>query len=414
MENLKFSKKDLIINLTENNIQVYGYRWVVLLLFFFVNAVIQILWISYAPVTSQAQIYYNVGDALLIDLFSLTFMIAYIPITFLASYLIDKYDFRVGASIGALIMGVFGFLRFLAGRDFFLALIFQLLIAIGQPFLLNSVTKLSANWFPETEKTTATGISLLSTYIGVALGSVLSPLLITGNDLTPMLLTFGILSLVSAFLFVVFAKDRPPTPPTSTEIEEKVFMFDGIKQLFSNKYFLVLFAVFFVGLGVFNTMETYTGKIISNSEQAGLLGMIIIVGGVFGTMIMSILSDKLNKRKSLMIISLLITSISLFVFSFMVDVVILLVLGFFFGFGLLGASPIALEYAVDATKPVPEASSNGILMMSGQIGGIIFIVAFEDLTLNGSYFPALIIQAILLLICTILAFFIKEYKIRKE
>lgn len=400
--------------MSDKEIQVYGYRWVVLLLFFLVNAVIQILWISYAPVATTALSYYNLDDLLLVDLFSLTFMIAYIPMTFVASFLLDKYDFRIGAGIGAILMGIFGFLRYFAFQEFWFALLFQLGIAIGQPFLLNAVTKLSANWFPETEKTTATGISLLSTYIGVALGSILSPILVAIWDISGMLLIFGILALISGILFVVFVRERPPTPPTSEITEEKVFMFEGIKKLFTNKYFLILFLVFFVGLGVFNTMETYTGKIIPYDETlAGLLGMIIIVGGVLGTMVMSILSDKLNMRKILMIISLLIAGVSLLIFSFLSGVILLL-FGFLFGFGLLGASPIALEYAVDATKPVPETSSNGILMMSGQIGGIIFIIGLEDLTLNGSYFPALIIQAILLLACLLFSFFLEEYKVRKE
>ena len=399
--------------MTNGKIEVYSYRWVVLLLFFLANAAIQILWISYAPVAGSTLIYYNLGDLLLVDLFSLMFMIAYIPVTFLASYLLDKYDFRFGASIGAILMGLFGFLRFFAFQNYALALMFQLGIAIGQPFLLNAVTKLSANWFPDTEKTTATGISLLSTYIGVALGSLFAPLLVDLFGISGMLLIFGVTALVLAILFVVFAKERPPTPPTSEFVEEKVFMFEGIKKLFTNRHFLILFAVFFVGLGVFNTMETYTGKITTDETLAGLLGMIIIVGGVLGTMVMSVLSDKLNMRKILMIVCLLIAGVSLLIFSFLSGWILLL-FGFLFGFGLLGASPIALEYAVDATKPVPEPSSNGILMMSGQIGGIIFIIGLEDLTLNGTYFPALIIQAILLLVCFILGFFLKEYKIRNE
>ncbi|MFO7795211.1 MAG: MFS transporter [Promethearchaeati archaeon] len=401
--------------MSEKEIQVYGYRWVVLLLFFLINIIIQVLWISYAPVINKSIEYYNLNpdDVLLIDLFSLTFMIAYIPITFLASYLLDKYGFKKGASIGAILTGVFGFLRFLAFDNYTLALTFQTGIAIGQPFLLNAITKLSANWFPETEQTTATGISLLSTYIGIALGTVLSSFIVIQWGISEMLLIFGIISLVLAFIFVIFSKDRPPTPPTGEIIEEKVFMFEGIKKLFTNRYFIILFIVFFIGLGIFNTIETYIGKITPDEALAGLLGMIIIVGGILGTLIMSILSDKLNMRKLLMIISLLISGVSLFIFSF-VSGALLLLFGFFFGFGLLGASPIALEYAVDATKPVPEPSSNGLLMMVGQIGGIIFIIGFENFTLNGSYFPALILQAILLLVCLLLAFFLKEFKVRND
>ncbi|MFX1453400.1 MAG: MFS transporter, partial [Promethearchaeota archaeon] len=137
-----------------SEIKVYGFRWIVLLLFIFANITIQILWISFASVTSYATVYYDVEE-IMIFLLSAIFMIVYIPVTFLSAWLIDKYDFKKGAGIGAVLQGIFGFLRVIAGPNFLLVFIFQLGIAIGQPFLLNSITKLSANWFPESERTTA-------------------------------------------------------------------------------------------------------------------------------------------------------------------------------------------------------------------------------------------------------------------
>ena len=52
-----------------------------------------------------------------------------------------------------------------------LALIFQIVIAIAQPILLNSVTLLSANWFPESERTTSTGLSVVDVVAGAGAGS---------------------------------------------------------------------------------------------------------------------------------------------------------------------------------------------------------------------------------------------------
>ena len=42
--------------------RLYGYRWVVLAVFMLVNLTIQVLWISYAPVTGPAAAYYGVSD----------------------------------------------------------------------------------------------------------------------------------------------------------------------------------------------------------------------------------------------------------------------------------------------------------------------------------------------------------------
>ncbi|MEJ2277676.1 MAG: MFS transporter [Candidatus Lokiarchaeota archaeon] len=187
--------------MTMKKIEVYTYRWVVLLLFFLANAFVQINWITFASINTIAQPFYGV-DELSINLLSLTFMVVYIPITFISAWITDKYDFKVSAGTGAAIMGVFSFLRFFAGQDYSLLLIFQTCLAIGQPFLLNSVTKLSANWFPETERTTATGISLLSTYIGIALGLALTPVIVEVIGIQWMLLLYGILSLIVAIIFI--------------------------------------------------------------------------------------------------------------------------------------------------------------------------------------------------------------------
>jgi len=101
----------------------------------------------------------------------------------------------------------------------------------------------------------------------------------------------------------------------------------------------------------------------------------------------------------------------LFAISFTYDGMILLFFAFLFGFGLLSASPVALEYAVDATSPVPEATSNGMLLMIGQISGIIFILGFEGFTTStGDYFPALILQSFFLLIGLVMVCFLKEVK----
>jgi MFS family permease len=379
----------------------------------FVNITLQMLWISFAAITLEATAYYNV-DELLILFLSMSFMVVYIPITFLASWLINKHNFKIGAGIGALLAAIFGFLRFFAFNNYILVLIFQIGIAISQPFVLNSITKLSSNWFPESERTTATGLSLISQFLGIALGMLITPILVIGNDLGLMLLIYGIITLISGILFLVFAKDKPPTPPSKVVISEKVFMFEGLKQLFKNRHFLILVIIFFIGLGTFNMISSYIELIISprgyGAEEAGLLGGIMLFGGIIGAIIMSALSDKFKKRKFLILISVLIAATSLFVLTFTSDIILLYGFSFLLGFGILSAGPVALEYAVEITRPVPESASNGILMMVGQVGGILFILGLVDFTYNGDYFPALLLLACLTVVIFILGFFLKDTK----
>ena len=125
-------------------------------------------------------------------------------------------------------------MRIFAFGNYALVLIFTIVIAIGQPFILNAVIKLSANWFPEDERTIATGLAMLAQFLGIAITMLLTPELVVGNDLMVMLIIYGILSLISGILFVVFVKDKPPTPPTDKPVSERVILTEGLRQLFKN------------------------------------------------------------------------------------------------------------------------------------------------------------------------------------
>ena len=107
----------------EDKLKVYSYRWVLLLIFMLGNVSLQILWISYATVTLEAATYYSVGEFEILFL-STIFMITYIPVSFIATWFINRFGIRMGVGLGALINGVFGFLRALAGPNYVLVLFF--------------------------------------------------------------------------------------------------------------------------------------------------------------------------------------------------------------------------------------------------------------------------------------------------
>lgn len=406
--------------MNEEKPQVYGYRWILLFIFMLGNLSLQILWISYATVTLEAAAYYNVNEFEILFL-STIFMITYIPVSFIATWFINKFGFRMGVGLGAIINGVFGFLRVLAGPNYFLVLFIQVMIAVSQPFFLNSVSLLSANWFPESERTTATGLSVISQLLGIALGMVLTPILVIVYSFEMMLLIYGLYSLIIGILFIVIARDRPPTPPSPLPIrveKEDTVIKGGLKLLLLNKQFGIVSIIFFVGLGAFNMVTTYIELIVAprglTAIEVGNVGGLMILGGIIGAMMMSTLADKLKKRTLLVKISLLIAVASFFVISFANTTIMLYISGFLLGFGLLSVGPVLLEYTVDITVPVPEASSNGMLMIIGSISGIIFILGFEGFTTpSGDYFPALIVLSILSLVSFLLSLFLKDVKSRK-
>ncbi|MCA9958867.1 MAG: MFS transporter, partial [Anaerolineales bacterium] len=194
---------------TTQSFRLYPYRWVVLAVFMFINLTIQMLWITYAPITGTAAQFYGVTD-LQIGFLAMSFMIAFIPLSIPVSWVIDSYGFRLAVGIGAVMMGVFGLLRGVVGTSYGWVLAATIGIAAAQPFLLNAWTKVPANWFALEERATAVGLVTLANLVGTAIGMVLTPVLVEGCMSIPNVkLIYGGLAAFSAVLFVVIAREPP-------------------------------------------------------------------------------------------------------------------------------------------------------------------------------------------------------------
>jgi MFS family permease len=361
--------------------KVYGYRWIMLLVFMFAVVVNQLLWITFAPITSDAARYYGVSD-LSIGLLSMIFMIVYIVVSIPASWAIDTYGVRVAVGIGAALTGVFGLLRGLLAPNYTWVLVAQIGIAIGQPFILNAVTTVAARWFPMQERATAAGLGSLAMYLGILLGMALTPFLTISLGMAGTLLAYGVVSLLAAVVFFVLARERPPTPPCPPGQEARSLVWAGLKQVLRQREFLLLMVIFFVGLGAFNAVTTWIEGIVRprgfSVTDAGIAGGLMIVGGIIGALVLPSLSDRYRKRTPFLTLAVLGATLGLLGFTFATSYWLLLASGLVFGFFLLAAGPIGFQYGAEITYPAPEGTSNGLLLWMGQISGILFILGMDS------------------------------------
>jgi len=399
--------------------KVYKYRWIVLGAYMFIIAVNQLLWITFAPITADATNYYGVTD-LKIGILSMCFMIVYIAVSLPASWVIDTYGIRTGVGIGAALTGIFGLLRGLADTNYNLLLLSQIGIAIGQPFLLNSITKLAARWFLIEERATASGLGTLAMYIGILAGMLLTPFLVKSNGINGMLHIYGKVSIIAALIFLVLAKERPATAPCLPDQEERSLVLDGLKDTLRNKDFRWLMLIFLIGLGVFNSVATWIEDILKpkgfSATQAGITGGLMILGGILGALIMPVLSDHFRKRIPFINIALLGATIGLAGITFAASYWILISSGVILGFFLLSAGPIGFQYGAEIAFPTSEGTSNGLLLLMGQISGIAFIFGMDSFKspLTGSMTNPLIVLLGLLLISLILSLRLKESPLIKS
>jgi MFS family permease len=403
----------------KSGFKIYGYRWVMLAVYMFMVAMNQLLWITFAPITSEAVTYYGVSD-LWIGILSMSFMVIFIIFSIPAAWIIDTYGIKVGVGIGAVLTGVFGLTRGLVTTNFSLLIISQIGIAIGQPFLLNAITKLSARWFPVSERATASGLGTLAMYLGILSGMIVTPFLTVGSGISGMLYIYGVLSVVAAVIFLIFAKEGPPTAPCLPGEEERALVLDGFKIIFRSKNFLWLLFIFFIGLGVFNSVTTWIEGILKPRNftitQAGITGGVMIAAGILGALVIPYLSDKKSKRVVFIRLALIFATVGLIGTAFATNYILVLFSGALLGFFLLSSGPIGFQYGAEITYPASEGSSNGLLLMMGQISGIAFIFGLDlfKSKVDGSMSNPLLILIGLMIISVIASFFLKESPIIKK
>jgi MFS family permease len=349
-----------------------------------------------------------------IGFLAMTFMIAFIPLSIPVSWVIDTYGFRLAVGIGAALMGVFGLLRGLAGANYALVLWSTLGIAAAQPFLLNAWTKVPANWFAIEERATAVGLVTLSNLVGTALGMVLTPILIESISIPIVQLIYGGIAAFSAALFLLLARETPPTLPGPSGSEVRALMLDGLKHALTVRTFWLYLIVSFIGLGIFNGVTTWVENIIRprgfTPTDAGTLGALMLAGGILGAVIIPPFSDRQRRRQPFILLGLLLAIPGLAGLAFATSSWLLFSSAFTMGFFLVSTSPIGMQYAAEVTQPTPEGTSNGLIQLFGQ-ASVVFVYIMEALkTSNGSFTPALLLGIGLLFLSALIVTQMKDLK----
>jgi MFS family permease len=397
--------------------RVYGYRWMVLAVFMLVNLTMQMLWIAYAPITSMASDYYGVSE-LWIGLLAMSFMIAFIPLSLPASWLIDTRGFRTAVGLGVVLMSVFGIARGLAGSNYALVLLSTIGIAVGQPFLLNSWTTVSANWFPAGQRATAVGLITLANLVGTAIGMVLTPLLVDTMSIAAVQVAYGVAAAASAAAFLGLARERPVTPPCPPGMEGRALMLDGLKHAFRVKPFLVYLGVVFVGMGVYNGVTTWVEQIVHprgfSATDAGLIGALMLGGGLIGAVVVSALSDRQQKRVRFLVLGLVLAVPGLLGVAFFSTPWLLFTAAFLLGFFLVPVMPIGMQYAAEVTYPTPEGTSNGLIQLFGQVSVVFVYIMAALRTSDGSFTMSLLLASGLLIAVAIAMSRLKDAAPAKE
>ncbi|KAK6642701.1 hypothetical protein RUM43_004203 [Polyplax serrata] len=398
--------------------RVYKKRWLILAIFVLYSTSNALQWIQYSIITNIIAKYYDVS-ANWVNWTSLIYMVTYIPLIFPASWALDKWGLRTACIIGGAgtCLGAWIKVASVDPSRFHITFIGQTVVACSQVFVLSVPARLAAVWFGADQVSSACSIGVFGNQLGVAVGFLFPPMIVRNHDDLNLIsrdlrFMFYSVAVFTSFVFIAIVtvfKSAPPVPPSRAQIaqkeNEKSFS-HSMKKLLLNRGYILLLISYGIMVGVFYAISTLLNQ--GKEEDAGRIGLTIVVAGMLGSVICGIALDKTHRFKHITLILYVLALLSLVVYMFTLDVGYISVVYFssgLLGFFMTGYLPVGFEFAAELTYPEPEGTSAGLLNASSQIFGIIFTIfygsLFEnygDLVANGALCGTLILGTIFTLL----------------
>ncbi|EAR83954.2 MFS transporter (macronuclear) [Tetrahymena thermophila SB210] len=424
---------DSVIETSDKNkeeFKDYPYRWWIVVLFCFPNMMNGIEWITFSSISTQVQQAYNVSQ-FVVSLTSLASMFCYIVINFPSNYILSEKGLRIGVFIGIFFTIVGAWIRLLINDSFGWAILGQVFGGIAQPFILNAPTQIAAVWFKPQQRQIATAILSLINVIGVGIGFLFPSFVVsasysdnTRSEIYNLMLIQAIIITACCIPTVIFFREKPPTPPSHSASVEKSKFSESMCTLIRDKNFIFLYIYFGCILGNFNSVATlinfFLEKFGYSSDDTSYFGAVFIVSGLIGSAILSIVVEKNQKYKLVIIMSTIasILSYSLTMAVLPVEIFSIQLISFFlFGFFATPLIPLSLEFACEITFPISETIGSGLIFKSGQMFGVLQIVISTNVIQIDSQQDVYICMALglfLQILGLIFMLFIKENLKRKQ
>lgn len=346
-------------------------RWAILGAYALLAASTQLLWLTFAAVDTQTAKVMNVDVGTVGDLAAI-FPGVYIVLALPTGRWLDmRFEQALGA--GALLTGAGAVIRLISPTSFAWQLAGQLVIAAGQPLVLNSITKVAARYFPPGERAMAISIGTAALFIGI-LAAVLSggPLLSAGG--VPLLVGVQAIPSVLAAILVVLAFRTPPAFRGDPSVSV------SLRWLTHDRFMWLLAGLLFIGMGTYNAVATYLQPVLDHFGEASAAGNLIAVmtvAGVFGAALLPSAVASRDQRRAMLIGALAVSTLAFIAMALIHNVIWLGAWLFIDGFLLLASLPVVLDWSEIHAGPERQGAAVGFLMMAGNLGGLLLVLATQ-------------------------------------
>ncbi len=365
-------------------------RWLILAGYGLLAASTQLLWLTYSPITNQVHQVMGVSVADVGNL-ALIFPLLYVLLALPCGRWLDV-SFGRALAAGAILTGAGGLIRLIGTDSFAWALAGQFVIAAGQPLVLNSITKVAARYFPESERTAAISVGSVSLYAGILLAALSGEPLYNSGGMRLVLGVQGAVGVIGAG-WVLIALRTPAAYPGDPVAEI------SMRWLLRDRFIWVLAGLLFVGMGIFNAVATWLQPILDHfghGADAGNLIAVLTVAGIAGAAVLPEIFAKRNRRRVLLQITVSVTVVAFLAIALVHGVIFTGAVLFAEGVVLLAALPVVLDWSELHTGPERAGQAVGFLLLAGNLGGVILVVLVQSV-IGSAYASLGVMSAVALL-----------------
>jgi MFS family permease len=353
-------------------------RWAILAAYALLAACTQLLWLSFAAVDTQ------VASALHVDVGTVGDLTAIFPFVYIVLALPTGrwLDARFGQalSVGAALTGGGALLRLAAPSSFGWQLAGMIVIAAGQPLVLNSLTKVAAHYFPPHERATAISIGTAALFLGILAAVITAGPLFAAGGLPLLLLAQAVPSVIAAIAVGAAFRMAPAfrdDPSVSV----------SLRWLAGDRFMWMLAALVFIGMGTYNAVATWLQPILANFDEGAAAGNLVAVltfAGVIGAAVLPSAVAARDLRRTMLLAALVVSAVAFGAMagSTVVGHPFVIWLGFWMfvdGFVLLACLPVVLDWSEVHAGSERQGAAVGFLMMAGNLGGLVLVLAVQPL-----------------------------------
>jgi predicted MFS family arabinose efflux permease len=349
-------------------------RWGPIAGFVLVSSANQMLWLNFAPITTGSAARLGVSSST-VGLLSEVFPLLYVLLALPVGLALDRW-FRPTLLSGAVLTAAGAALR-LAGHGFTPVLIGQVVVALGQPAVLNAVTGIATRSLREKDRPVGIAVGSAGTFLGFVLAFVLGLVLGAGRLHTVLVLS-AVYSIVGMVVLAVqlgrpglTAAMTSRRPGASRGLSGQVVL---LREVCSDGVIRSIAALVFVGFGVFVALTTWVQTLLQpagvDARTADGLLVVMVGAGI----VSSVAVPPLVARHRAQPLALGVAAVGGLIACALLAAVPGVAGGYaalaLFGLVLLPALPILLEL-IETRDPRRAGTATALLWLAGNAGGVV-------------------------------------------